>query len=245
MVNVYRYKVANGICIVVIALTKHIPSYLTIVGHRVLVSYDGQSQTNFGCEDMGHLYKACPERRNRGDSTGSLTQPTWADIMANCQRSQSLMPTDIREDMPPPDDQSDPAADRPLSDDRSHTTSNSRPVHPPTTKTLAPTPQAPGPFDAASEGMEQGPMTGQEEEERSPMQCEGDRIVSNSSQEERLLDTDAPRRRTSTKNPSANTRHARVRGKMSVYAPTTGTHRSLGRRQRRKTFTLVRNDRKR
>jgi hypothetical protein len=87
--------------IMVVALTKHIPSYLTIVGHRVLVSDDGQRQTCFGCGNMGHLYQACPKRRNRGGSTGHLTQPTWAEIMANIQRSQGLIHSDIREDMPP------------------------------------------------------------------------------------------------------------------------------------------------
>jgi hypothetical protein len=43
--NVYRYAVANGVRVAVIALTKHIPSYLTVAGHRVLVSYEGQPQT--------------------------------------------------------------------------------------------------------------------------------------------------------------------------------------------------------
>jgi hypothetical protein len=40
--NIYRNAVANVIRIISIALTKLIPSYLTIVGHCVLVSYDGQ-----------------------------------------------------------------------------------------------------------------------------------------------------------------------------------------------------------
>jgi hypothetical protein len=99
--NVYRYKMANGIRIVVIPLTKHIPSYLTIVGHRVLDSYDGQPQKCFGCGDMGHLYQLCSKRRTMGGSTGYLTQPTWADITANSQRSQILTHTDIRENIHP------------------------------------------------------------------------------------------------------------------------------------------------
>jgi len=40
--RVYAYTVANGIHIVALNLTKHVPSYLPIVRHRVLVSYDGQ-----------------------------------------------------------------------------------------------------------------------------------------------------------------------------------------------------------
>jgi len=66
--NVYRYTVANGIHIVNITLIKNIPSYLTIVGHHVLVSYDEQPQTRYGCGDMGHLYQACPKRKTRRDS---------------------------------------------------------------------------------------------------------------------------------------------------------------------------------
>jgi hypothetical protein len=42
--NVYRYTVASCIHIVNITLIKHISPYLTIVGHRVLVSCDGQPQ---------------------------------------------------------------------------------------------------------------------------------------------------------------------------------------------------------
>ena len=41
----YRYQVANGIRVVLIALTKHIPSHMTIAGNRVLVSYEGQPTT--------------------------------------------------------------------------------------------------------------------------------------------------------------------------------------------------------
>jgi hypothetical protein len=74
--NFYRYTVANGIRIVNITLSKHIPSYLTIVGHRVLVSYDEQPQTCYGCGDMGHLYQACPKRKTRRESSETLTSQT-------------------------------------------------------------------------------------------------------------------------------------------------------------------------
>jgi hypothetical protein len=70
--NFYRYAVANGIRVAVMALARHIPSYLTVVGHRVLVSYEGQPQTCFGCGDVSHLYQACPKRMTRG---GSIEHP--------------------------------------------------------------------------------------------------------------------------------------------------------------------------
>jgi hypothetical protein len=38
--RVYRYKVSNGIHIDM-NLKLHLPSHLTIAGHRVLVTYDG------------------------------------------------------------------------------------------------------------------------------------------------------------------------------------------------------------
>ena len=44
----YRYKVFSGVRIVVITLTKQIPSHIMIAGHRGLVSYEGQPTTCFG-----------------------------------------------------------------------------------------------------------------------------------------------------------------------------------------------------
>jgi hypothetical protein len=61
--RVYRCTVANGIRIASIALTKHIPSHVTMAGNRVPVSYEGQPMTFYGCNGTGHLYQACPMRR--------------------------------------------------------------------------------------------------------------------------------------------------------------------------------------
>jgi hypothetical protein len=44
----YRYAVANGIRQVTIILSQHIPSHLTVAGHRVLLSYEGQPATCYG-----------------------------------------------------------------------------------------------------------------------------------------------------------------------------------------------------
>jgi len=43
--KMYRYPVANGIKVATMKLTKHLPSHLVIAEDRVIVSYEGQSQT--------------------------------------------------------------------------------------------------------------------------------------------------------------------------------------------------------
>ena len=76
--NAYRYTVTNDMRIVIRTLTKHIISHLTILGHRVLASYDGQPLTCFGCGDTGHLYQMCPRRRNtRGGVQNIKHQQHW------------------------------------------------------------------------------------------------------------------------------------------------------------------------
>ena len=39
----YRYQLVNGIKVIMINLTKHFPSHMTVAGNRVLTSYDGQT----------------------------------------------------------------------------------------------------------------------------------------------------------------------------------------------------------
>ena len=51
----YRYKVYNGVRIAVTNLKKHLPSHMIIVGTRVLISYEGQPPTCYGCNEQGHL----------------------------------------------------------------------------------------------------------------------------------------------------------------------------------------------
>ena len=50
----YRYRVSNGILIVEMDLKKHLPSHMIIAGNRVLVAYEGQPATCYGCNDTGH-----------------------------------------------------------------------------------------------------------------------------------------------------------------------------------------------
>jgi len=87
LVKAYHYKVFNGVRIVVIALSKHVPSHMTIAGHRVLVSYEGQPTTCYGCGETGHFYQVCPKRRRVGVATTKEPRVSWADIAACRTRS--------------------------------------------------------------------------------------------------------------------------------------------------------------
>jgi hypothetical protein len=58
----YRYSVSNGIRIVELSLKLHIPSNMVIAGTRVIISYEGQPLTCYGCNGAGHQYE-CPQRK--------------------------------------------------------------------------------------------------------------------------------------------------------------------------------------
>ena len=59
----YRYLVSNGIRIAELQLKQHIPSHMLIVGQRVLITYEGQPTTCYGCNKTVHQYGDCPHRR--------------------------------------------------------------------------------------------------------------------------------------------------------------------------------------
>ena len=80
--HIYQYPVANDIRIAAMTLAKHIPSNITIAGHNVLVSFDGQSMTCYRCNETGHLHQACPMRRRDGETVHTATATSWADIAA-------------------------------------------------------------------------------------------------------------------------------------------------------------------
>jgi len=58
----YRYKVANGVKIIMVKMAKYLPSQMNIAGHRAFPSYDGQPVTCYGCGDSGHINQICPKR---------------------------------------------------------------------------------------------------------------------------------------------------------------------------------------
>ena len=78
----FRYTVANGIRQVTMVLTQHITSHLIIAGHRMLLSYEGQPSTCYGCGDIGRMYQACPKRQRRGTWASTEQTSTYVTIAA-------------------------------------------------------------------------------------------------------------------------------------------------------------------
>jgi hypothetical protein len=74
----YRLRIPNGIRVVEMAMRKHIPSSILILGQRVLVSYEGQPVTCFGCHEAGHLIGRCPYRRPRPSGVPVERAASWA-----------------------------------------------------------------------------------------------------------------------------------------------------------------------
>jgi hypothetical protein len=84
----YRYKVANGVKVIVMKLAKNLPSQMNISGHRAIRSYDGQSVTCYGCGDSGHINQVCPKRRGGGMVTSDATLNTGAHVAAKGAQNQ-------------------------------------------------------------------------------------------------------------------------------------------------------------
>jgi hypothetical protein len=75
----YRHQVANDIRIAMLTLLQHIPSHIVVAGHRALISYEGQPTTCHGCNETGHLYQVCPQRRAKL-SEETTTTTSWVDV---------------------------------------------------------------------------------------------------------------------------------------------------------------------
>ena len=80
--NTYRYPVANGIRVINMKLKMHIPSNMMMAGHRVLITYEGQPITCFGCGAVDHLYIVCPNRRKQTEKAATTKNRSWANIAA-------------------------------------------------------------------------------------------------------------------------------------------------------------------
>ena len=85
----YRYTVSNGVKVVMMKLTQHLPSHMTIAGNRILASYEGQPTTCYGCGKTGHIFQSCPLRQAERPRTDDHSSNTWARITAKnplCKR---------------------------------------------------------------------------------------------------------------------------------------------------------------
>jgi hypothetical protein len=78
----YRHPVDNGVRQVMTVLSRHAPSRLTVDGQQVLLSYDGQPPTCYGCGESGHMHQGCPTCRKMTTTRTSATAATYASIVA-------------------------------------------------------------------------------------------------------------------------------------------------------------------
>jgi len=78
----YRHSVANVIRQVSITLTRHVLSHLTVAGHRVLLSYDGQPATCYVCGEADHMCSVCPRQRTN-TRRAIPTAATYASIVTS------------------------------------------------------------------------------------------------------------------------------------------------------------------
>jgi hypothetical protein len=58
--RVYRYPVPNWVRQITMQMRRHLPSHLTIAEQRVLITYEGQPTTSYGCGEVGHMYTVEP-----------------------------------------------------------------------------------------------------------------------------------------------------------------------------------------
>jgi hypothetical protein len=77
----YRYAVDNGVRLVTMVLSRHATSHLTVAGQNVLLSYEGQPATCYGCGEPGHMYQGCPARHKLGSARTIATTATYASIV--------------------------------------------------------------------------------------------------------------------------------------------------------------------
>jgi hypothetical protein len=60
----------------------HTPSHTLIRGNRVLISYEGQPTTSYGCNDPGHQNQDCPHRRPAILTHTEKPKNSWVRVVA-------------------------------------------------------------------------------------------------------------------------------------------------------------------
>jgi hypothetical protein len=78
--KLYRCAVSNGIKVIIMTLKKHIPSHDTIASHRVLIAYQGQPITCYGCNATDHVYQICPKSLETGKGRRNEQTIAWAYV---------------------------------------------------------------------------------------------------------------------------------------------------------------------
>jgi len=80
---------ATGIKVATMKLSKHLPSHMSIAGHKVFVSYEGQPFTFYGCGDTDHMHQACPNRLRDVRTTAGPSASSWTHVLANGPQTKS------------------------------------------------------------------------------------------------------------------------------------------------------------
>ena len=80
--KLHRYPVKTGVKIAVMNMKEHLPSQIAIGGQRVLISYEGQPVTCYGCGGQGHIQQACPKRRREVTMTDGSPPTSWARVLS-------------------------------------------------------------------------------------------------------------------------------------------------------------------
>jgi hypothetical protein len=105
--NHYPYKVSTGVRYVNMNLKKKVPSQVTIVAYKTLITYDGQKHTCFTCQETTHYSKDCPHRRpshpKQTDLTLQIAENTWAHVVRQGKTQNAPRePDSMEHDVQPP-----------------------------------------------------------------------------------------------------------------------------------------------
>ena len=84
----YRYTVSNGVKVVMMKLSQHLLSHMTIAGNRILTSYEGQPTTCYGCGKTRYMFHSCPRRQAEKPRAVDHSGNTWARIAAHTPLSK-------------------------------------------------------------------------------------------------------------------------------------------------------------
>lgn len=78
----------NGVQTVEMRLKQHLPSSMNIAGNDALISYGGEPQICYRCNETGHQRQDCPRGKRLGSPTKVQLTHTWADIVSNMSQEQ-------------------------------------------------------------------------------------------------------------------------------------------------------------
>jgi hypothetical protein len=60
---------------------------MVVAGTRVLISYEGQPPTCYGCNEQGHQFQDCPRRKQIDIRQEGRQNPLWAEVVTRGKRS--------------------------------------------------------------------------------------------------------------------------------------------------------------